>query len=581
MSWLASQMAKAEELLQSADKKAGQEIHKVKERAAELGINLTPAVGAPSEESASEQATVVVLSQAAAALLDAEERERILSSGTATIEADEVPATPAATSSTAATAADRAAEWSALQQELQILSMHGKRMHAKLKECAAQLQQARAAEAAARKQLEQSNDARSAAEQAAHAARGTVDEQMHQSDAVVAAAKAQAAAAERNATEHEAMAASAQEELALARQEVARHEEAAALQAAALAGLRLELNAEREQAAAASQAAASRIAAAEALNEDLQQRNQLLSSSMADGARAGPSSAKVAANAEAVETAKRLEAELSKARAEKGLAVEAERRAARDMDAMRADLEAARRQVEEASRGRAAAERALATAQHDAKVESDARAAAEMQQQQKSGGAAASTAAATGNQAAARSAAALLERDQRLEKLLSERTALKFQLEAESGRRAALEKQLATIGASVGGAAAAAGGGATRIDIAVEHAPLMSGRSRGGEGSVPSRQLTRLLQANVRNPRPQLVQAANAADDLLDLLDRTALTAGRHLRVHRALRLGAVGYLIMLHAWILILLLHMMPSVPEPVRATASVGTARPRDNRF
>ena len=139
--------------------------------------------------------------------------------------------------------------------------------------------------------------------------------------------------------------------------------------------------------------------------------------------------------------------------------------------------------------------------------------------------------------AAARSAAALLERDQRLEKLLSERTALKFQLEAESGRRAALEKQLATIGASVGGAAAAAGGGATRIDIAVEHAPLMSGRSRGGEGSVPSRQLTRLLQTNVRNPRPQLVQAANAADDLLDLLDRTALTAGAGglSRGHRAL----------------------------------------------
>ena len=111
----------------------------------------------------------------------------------------------------------------------------------------------------------------------------------------------------------------------------------------------------------------------------------------------------------------------------------------------------------------------------------------------------------------------------------------------------------------------------------------MSGRSGRGSGgdAVPSRQLTRLLQTNVRNPRPQLVQAANAADDLLDLLDRTALTAGRHLRVHRALRLGAVGYLIMLHAWILILLLHMMPSVPEPVRATASVGTARPRDNRF
>ena len=41
------------------------------------------------------------------------------------------------------------AEFSALQQELQILSMHGKKMQSRLSACAAQLKEARAAEAEA------------------------------------------------------------------------------------------------------------------------------------------------------------------------------------------------------------------------------------------------------------------------------------------------------------------------------------------------------------------------------------------------------------------------------------------------
>ena len=59
MSWLA---AKAEELLQSADKAAGAEIHKVKERAERAGILRTPAPGTVDEEASAEPPPIVVLS---------------------------------------------------------------------------------------------------------------------------------------------------------------------------------------------------------------------------------------------------------------------------------------------------------------------------------------------------------------------------------------------------------------------------------------------------------------------------------------------------------------------------------------
>ena len=56
-------------------------------------------------------------------------------------------------------------------------------------------------------------------------------------------------------------------------------------------------------------------------------------------------------------------------------------------------------------------------------------------------------------------------------------------------------------------------------------------------------------------------------DDLGELLDRGSLTFGRHLRAHRPLRLGAVGYLMLLHCWIVVLLVQLAPSLPAEPRA--------------
>ena len=563
MSWLA---AKAEELLQSADKVAGAEIHRVKERA---GILKTPAVGAADEEASAEPPPMVVLSQAAAALLAPDEREQLLASGTATIEAAEssdVPATPAA-GAAASEASDgddaaqlaqarrlRAAEWSALQQELQILSMHGRRLQSRLTVCAAQLTQARAAEAEARRQLEEADEARATAEHAAFEARGSVGEQRDASDARVSAAEAKAAAAERNATEQEALAQSVQEELALARQELSRADEAATLHAATLASVRLELSNEREEAAQGQHVAAERLRSAEEHNHELHARNQALSSAVAEEARTRE---RATPAKEAAATMERLEAELMRARQERSASIEEGQQRVRQMDELAADLAAAQRQTDEAMAARAAAERALATAQRDARTESDARAAAAPPPQAR--------AAASGgpDPAAARAAAALAERDQRLERLLSERTALKFQLEAETNRRAAVERQLAS------------GAPAVRIDMGggggeARSALLGSGRANNQREAAASRFISRLLEAQVRHPPPWLVQTASAADDLSELVDRVALTAGRHLRLHRALRLAAVGYVLMVHMWILILLWHMIPSMPEPPARAAT-----------
>ena len=97
MSWSLSSLAdRAESLLQSADKRANEEIEKVKERA---GILKTPAVAGEDQGGDGEE-PVVVLSKAVAVLLSPEERSALLDSGTATIEGDgvasEPPSTPAA-----------------------------------------------------------------------------------------------------------------------------------------------------------------------------------------------------------------------------------------------------------------------------------------------------------------------------------------------------------------------------------------------------------------------------------------------------------------------------------------------------
>ena len=168
-----------------------------------------------------------------------------------------------------------------------------------------------------------------------------------------------------------------------------------------------------------------------------------------------------------------------------------------------------------------------------------------------------------------------MEREARIEKLMVERSALQLQLEGESGRRTALEKQLQALQLSGGGGGGGGGGGEMggsggyRIDmmplLGVEHAA--GGRRGDPSAQQASRSLTRLLHANVRRPRPALVHAAAAADDVIEFLDRSALTVGRQLRTHRPLRLGAIGYMALLHCWIVVLLVHMAPSLPAEPRA--------------
>ena len=599
MSWLAKT---AEALLESADKRASVQILSVKERA---GILSTPA---ESED----ESTPVVLSRAAAALLDAEERAQLLASGTATIEADGsnselAPMTPAANSSedgkpeggleeAALHRRHRVAEWSALQQELQILSMHGRKVQARLHACAAQLREARAAEAEAKRQLGDSLNARSAAEQAASQAQSSVGEQRSASDAKVAASEARALAAERTASECEAQVTSLIEDLALSRQDVQRAEEAATLQSATMAGLRLELAAEREQAEQAQTQASSRIAAAEALNEELQQKNLELSAAIGTGARM--SDQRGAQAAEAAAAAQRLEGELAKTREERDVAISAERRASDRLHAADAESRALRTKYDEALTRAAKAEHALAAAQQEARQEqtkraadaTSASAAASAQAAQRALGGA--TGGAADSEAAARAAnatAALVERESRIEQLMSERAALRLQLEGEVGRRTALERKLSSIEA--GGGGGGGGGHGHRIDmplLGVEHAAGGLRRDASGQ-QAPSRYFTRLLSANVRRPRPQLVQAAAAADDFAAAVDRLTLTAGRHLRMHRPLRLGAVGYLMLLHGWIVVLLLASLPAEPHRFEPHGSVHassghsnhTLRNRNDRF
>ena len=123
-----------------------------------------------------------------------------------------------------------------------------------------------------------------AAEEAASKAQSSVGETRNASDAKVAAAEARGGG---RACCHRVggLAAGAAEDLALARQEVQRLEESANLTAATVAGLRLELAAEREQAANAAAQASSRLAAAEAIHSELQQRNLELSQAIGSGAR--------------------------------------------------------------------------------------------------------------------------------------------------------------------------------------------------------------------------------------------------------------------------------------------------------
>ena len=73
------------------------------------------------------------------------------------------------------------------------------------------------------------------------------------------------------------------------------------------------------------------------------------------------------------------------------------------------------------------------------------------------------------------------------------------------------------------------------------------------------RPCSRLLTAKVPAPAPALLQAAEVGDDLAHLLDKATLHAGRFLRRHHAVRLGLGAYTLLLHVWLFVVVLHMVP----------------------
>lgn len=584
MSWLA---AKAEELLNTADKKAGERIERVKEA---TGIPRTPAVG-EDESGPGEGPAIVVLSAAAAALLDPEERERLVSFGTARVadDTEAPPETPSAASYSAVADGDgpsgddgtsrevtaaarqqqqrrlRVAEWSALQQELQILSMHGRKLQTRLTACAAQLTQARAAEAAAKKELQRASSARSAAEMAASEARGTVEEQLSAAEARVQAAEARAASAERARGEADESAVALQEEIALARAEIARAEDAASMQTAALGSVRLELSSEREQAAQAARVSSNRIRAAEELNEELQRTNEQLSSAVAESARASGKSTVAAADSSAAVA--RLEAELQRevaartAAARQEAELVARRRAAEDEAALaRLERDKAVEECANAKRALDASRQQLQLPPQSPHTVPRTQGQLGLERSPQAGAAAVDGRAESGlgdaAESEARAAAALAERSATIERLIAERAALKLKLETEGARRITAERQQQQMQQQIQQAA-------HRIDM-----PGSGGSTsnhRKDSAGPPPRHVTRWLTSAVPRPRPELLKAANVADDVAEVLDRAALTAGRHLRMHRPLRLGAMCYLALLHCWLLVLLMHMAPTL-EPHR---------------
>jgi hypothetical protein len=214
MSWL----AKATELLETADRKAGEKIEKVKERA---GIQR------PTEDTDDS----VQLSAAAVALLE-KSRGCASASGAAESTAgddasrvDPAPVTPAALGlaeglnatidAAAGTAVPdaaaqqqrraRLAEWEALGQDILILTEHGRKLQQRLAASALALERSKAAEAQARSQLQEAlaaalvaDRAKASAEHAADAARGTqqtaltqLELRLGQSEETVAAHQAQ------------------------------------------------------------------------------------------------------------------------------------------------------------------------------------------------------------------------------------------------------------------------------------------------------------------------------------------------------------------------------------------------------
>ena len=566
------QLEKATNLLEQADQKAGDKISVVKERA---GLQSTPA----RTPGGSKKAETPQISAAAASLLGAAEREAfgLSADGAPPPATPEAAADAEAGGGSDAAAADagaeaddgdglgaeaaqqrraRQAEWTALQQELQILLMHSKKLHGRLQGSAAALERSRAAEASLRAKLDAALAAQRKAEEAAAAAKGETGVQSTKYEEAAAEADGRVRAARDAAAELEAKLKAAEAEAAAAREAKAAAEAAAATQSAAAAqtnddnaaellSLQNELGARSEQLAVASAREAELLATNQALSAELGERSRAADGRSADAAKAE------AAAAAAV-------AAIGKERAAREASVAAQAKLQARVETLQAEAVASHREREEAEAARGAAERELAllraapppAAPAEAAVVASGAAAVVA-----SGEAAVAEAVAAAQAASAGQAADLAKQ---VEGLMSERAALRFQVESEGARRRTLEKQLAQ-------AHAATPAPSTRIDMPTT--PLLETPGGGRrKGDTPRLRLcTRLLAAAAPAARNEVVRIAEGLDDVLTVVDHATLRVGRLLLHNPMARLGAAAYAILVHVWLLVVIFSFTPLAPRPL----------------
>ena len=540
----------ASEFLEKADKKAGEKIVQVKEAA-----GLPTVRGAAAED---EEGVIVPVSSAAASLLGDAERDMWLrEAGRPAPQAAEVSGAEAEAgggggadaASAAAEAAEedeggsarveaesaggdewsqqrraRQAEWVALQQELQILTMHGKKLQARLTACAGQLAQARQSEQLLRRQLQEAEGGRRAAEEPLR-------------DAEARAKRAEDALGGEGAQAERLRA-----ELAAATEEAARAKQAAQLHEQSLAAVRQDHLSDVRSAQGGAAALGERLQAAETREAELRRSQQELAGALGERTRQLEDRGGAAARAEAAMG--RLEAQLAREVALREGAAASEARLRAQAEGLKEEALAACRQCEEAEAARSAAERQLTQTRHEAAEAAQAHQARLAQEATR-----AASRASGGSNAAAATAAQLSEKVRQIEQLMSERAALRVQLEAEAERRKSLERAAAQR---------AAGDAPLRIDMAGH----MGGRHASGEArgeAARLRPFSRLLTAKVARPHPGLLQAAEVGDDIAHLLDLATLHAGRFLRRHHAVRLGLAAYALLLHFWLFVVLMHMAP----------------------
>lgn len=205
-------LAKAEQLLEKADRKAGERIEKVKERA---GMQQRG-----SKDDLQEDLQDVQISAAAMALLEknrgrapsategsVDVRESIDATASPQAEGNgvlaEVEGSGASVASLEASQQRRArlSEWEALGQEIQILSTHGRKLQQRLLASASEMERVKASEALVRSQLQDAiaasaaaAKAKTSAEHAVDAARGTQQTARSQAEARLAHSEETAAA---------------------------------------------------------------------------------------------------------------------------------------------------------------------------------------------------------------------------------------------------------------------------------------------------------------------------------------------------------------------------------------------------